>query len=422
MVHAAIASEVEPQPALRPSRPLTSRRWLLLALVIGAGVLNYADRQVIAVLKPVIELDLHWTDADYGRLASLFQLAAAVAFLFTGEIVDRLGVKWANPIGVAAWSAAAMAHGWARSIVQFSLARAALGASESMGTPSAIKTVGALFTPAQQSSAIGFSNAAGNLGAIVTPLGVPLIALALGWRSTFVVLGALGFVWVAGWILATRGLEGASPAARPASGVLRAYGAMLRDRRTWAIAGAKALSDQVWWLLLFWTPDFFHRTFGLGLRQLGPPLAVIYACAAVGSIAGGYATTRLLAKGVSPGKARKGVMLVCALLVTPAPLALHVGSYWAAVGLIGLLLAAHQGFSVNLFALIADVSPPERVGTLTGFGALCGNLAGMGILFLAGELLTRGYGYAPLLLIAASSYLLAIGWIQLLLPKLNGAR
>jgi ACS family hexuronate transporter-like MFS transporter len=174
--------------------------------------------------------------------------------------------------------------------------------------------------------------------------------------------------------------------------------------------------------LLFWTPDFFHRTFGLGLRQLGPPLAVIYACAAVGSMAGGYATTRLLAKGVSPGKARKGVMLVCALLVTPAPLALHVGSYWAAVGLIGLLLAAHQGFSVNLFALIADISPPERVGGLTGFGALCGNLAGMGILFLAGELLAGGYGYAPLLLIAASSYLLAIGWIQLLLPKLKGAR
>ncbi len=397
-------------------------RWrtLILTLVILAGVLNYVDRQAIAVLKPVIEKDLHWTDSDYGRLASLFQFAAAVGFLFAGRIVDRLGVKWANPVGVAAWSLAAMSHGFARGIVQFALARAALGFTESMGTPSGIKTIASLFSPSQRAAAIGVSNAAGNVGAIVTPLFVPLLALAWGWRAAFLAIGAMGFLWVALWLAATARLcLAAAPGADASAAAPEGFsGSILRDRRTWAIAGAKAMSDQVWWLLLFWTPDFFHRVFHLGLAQLAAPLAVIYGCAATGSVLAGFISTRLIRGGVSVGKARKGAMLVCALLVTPAPLALQAHSPWVAVGLIGLLLAAHQGFSVNLFALVADIVPPASVGRVTSFGSLCGNLAGMTIVFVAGELLTRGAGYAPLLAIAAVSYLLGLGWLQLLLPRL----
>ena len=393
------------------------RRAIILTLVIVAGVLNYVDRQIIAVLKPVISLDMHWTDADYGRLATLFQFAAVVAYMFTGRLVDRLGIKWANPIGVAAWSVAAMSHGAARSFVQFAAARVALGATEAMGTPTGIKTIASLFTPAQRAGAIGISNAAGNVGAIVTPLIIPAVALSFGWRASFVFVGAVGIAWAVAWLFAARHLPRSAdvtPAPRNEGGA----GTILADRRTWAIAGAKALSDQVWWLLLFWTPDFFHRQFGLGLAQLGPPLAVIYGCAAAGSIAAGLVSTRLIRAGVSIGRARKGAMLVCALLVTPAPLALHVHGYWAAVGLIGLMLAAHQGFSVNLFALVADIVPAERVGRVTSFGSLCGNLAGMAIVFAAGELLARGYGYEPFFLVAAASYLLGIGCIQLLLPRL----
>jgi len=400
-------------------------RWLILTLVILAGVLNYVDRQAIAVLKPVIEADLHWTDSDYGRLASLFQLSAAVGFIFAGRIVDRLGVKWANPVGVVAWSLAAMSHGLARSLPQFSLARAALGFTESMGTPSGIKTIASLFSAEQRAAAVGISNAAGNVGAILTPLFVPTLALAFGWRSAFLVIGAAGLGWATLWLIATARMTIAAqpppadgPAAGSAPGAAAFSGSILRDRRTWAIAGAKALSDQVWWLLLFWTPDFFHRLFGLGLAQLGAPLAVIYGCAAVGSIAAGLVSTQLIRRGVRIGVARKGAMLVCALLVTPAPLALWVHDYWLAVALIGLMLAAHQGFSVNLFALVADIIPAEKVGQVTSFGALCGNLAGMAIVFAAGELLTAGVGYLPFFIVAACSYLLGVAWIQWLLPKL----
>jgi len=195
-------------------------------------------------------------------------------------------------------------------------------------------------------------------------------------------------------------------------------GSILRDRRTWAIAVAKGLSDQVWWLLLFWTPDFFHRVFGLGLARLAAPLAMVYGCAAAGSVIAGLVSTALLTRGVRVGVARKGALLVCALLVTPAPLALNAHSYWLAVALIGLMLAAHQGFSVNLFALVADIVPADKVGRVTSFGSLCGNLAGMGLVFAAGELLSRGAGYGPLLVVASVSYLLAVAWIQLLLPRL----
>ncbi len=395
-----------------------ARRWLLLALVITAGVINYVDRQIIAVLKPVIEVDAGWSDQDYGTLASLFQFSAALAFVVTGPIIDRLGVKWANPLGVVAWSVAAMAHGWARSFVQFAACRVALGATEAMGTPTSIKTIATVFPPNQRSLGYGLSNGAATAGAIVTPLLIPAVAAAVGWRGAFVVAGSLGLGWALAWLAVTHRLT-LEPPPEAVKGGPPAYGLVIRDRRTWAIAIAKALSDQTWWLLLFWAPDFLHRTFGLGVSELGVPLAIVYACSAVGSIGAGWISTRLLDRGYSVNAVRKGSMLVSALLVVPIPLALYTDHLWQAVALLGLTLAAHQGFSVNLFALIADVTPPAKVGTVTSFGALVGNLAGMNILFWAGVLLARGYGYLPLFLVAAVSYLLGLAWIQLLLPRLE---
>jgi MFS transporter, ACS family, hexuronate transporter len=392
-------------------------RWLLLGLVISAGILNYMDRQVIAVLKPMIETNLGWSDEDYGTLASIFQFSAALAFIATGWIVDRVGVRWANPLGVFAWSIAAMAHGWARNMAQFVVCRVALGATEAMGTPSAIKTIAAIFSPNQRSVGYGLSNAAGNLGAIVTPVVIPFVALAWGWRAAFVIVGLLGVVWAALWLLVTRGMHFEAAPAAVTSEPDR--GSMLRERRTWAIAIAKLLSDQTWWLLLFWMPDFFHRRFGLGVAQLGAPLAVVYLCAALGSLAGGSVPARLLNRGLALNRVRKGALLVSALLVTPIPLALFTPDYRVATLVLGVALAGHQGFSTNLFALIADVVPRAKVGTVTSFGALVGNLGGMTILYVAGVLLARGYGYLPLFLVASVSYLLALGWIQLLLPRLE---
>ena len=413
-------AEIAEDAGAAPGGLLERRRWWLLGLVMLAGILNLVDRQVISVLKPLIQADLHWSDVDYGRLASLFQLSAALAFLGVGWIVDRLGVKWAGPAGVFAWSLAAMAHGWAVTLGQFSAVRIALGASEAMGTPTGVKTLGGIFSARTRSLAFGFSNGVSSIGAIVTPLFLPLMGLALGWRGVFFFVGVLGFVWVAAWLAATRGLRFDNP--QPAGSRLPTLGGikvLLGDRRTWGIAGAKVLSDQIWWLLLFWAPDFFHRVYGVDVAHLGPPLAVAYTGSALGSILAGWAGTQALARGYSLNTVRKSVMLVSALMVTTIPLALQTHNLWIAAGLLAVTMAGHQGFSVSIFATIADITPRSRVGTVTSFGAFCGNLAGMGIVYLAGRILTAGLGYGPLLAIAAVSYLLGLLWLQLWVPRLT---
>jgi ACS family hexuronate transporter-like MFS transporter len=394
-----------------------ARRILLVALLIVAGLLNYADRQIIAVLKPVLQIELHWSDIDYGRMTSVFQLAAALAYLGAGWFVDTLGWRRANPVAVGAWSLAAMAHGFARTTMQFTLVRVALGATEALGAPAAIKTIAVFFKASERSLALGVMNMANNAGAIATPLILPALAEAVGWRASFVVLGGLGLAWVAAWLFTVNGVSGDLASAEPAPPRGGLFAAVLRDRATWAIAGAKTLSDQVWWFLLFWTPDLLHRVFHLDMKAFGGPLAAIYFISAFGALIGGYASGRLIAGGMSVYGARKLTMLVCAVLVIPTPLLLMTQHVWIAVGLLGLTLAAHQGFSTNLFALITDVAPTSRVASVTSVGALFGNLGGMVALQAAGWLLATGFGYAPLLDAVAVAYLLALGWLQLLLPR-----
>lgn len=391
------------------------RRQLLFALALTAGILNLVDRQIIAVLKPTIAADLHWSDDDYGTLAALFQTGAAFGFLAAGWLVDRLGVRRANAFGVAAWSLAAMAHGWARSFSAFMACRISLGASEAMGTPAGIKTMAAIFSPEQRSTGIGLSNAINSIGAILAPLAIPVVAAIWGWRTAFVLAGALGLVWAGAWWLATRGVDFQDTPSGPA----RLDGRPVwREARTWTIAGAKVLSDATWFLMLFWMPDYFHRAFGLAGTELGPPLALAYAGAALGSVLAGTLSSRWISTGGSIDRVRKRVMLVSALAVVPVPLALLAPGAWGAAAVLALALAGHQGFSTSLFGLIADVTPRAKVGRVTGFSAFCGNMGGTAITKIAGLTLAAGLGYGPLFAFAAVSYLLALGLISLGLPRI----
>ena len=289
---------------------LRDRRWIILGFLVAAAIINYADRQVIAVLKPDIQKELGWTDGDYGALASLFQFAAATGLVFAGWLVDRLGIRYANPVGVAAWSLAAMGHALARTLAQFSVVRVALGATEAIGTPMAMKTVSALFDADERSNAIGLSNASTNIGAIVTPLLLAPVAAITGWRAVFLLVGGAGLAWVAAWLLAVRNGSPPETAAEAEAKPQTPYRTLLASRTTWAIIGAKALSDQVWWLLLFWAPDLFHRVFHLTTAQLGVPLAIVYAFAAAGSLFGGAASARLVSRGMTPVRARLIAMLL----------------------------------------------------------------------------------------------------------------
>jgi MFS transporter, ACS family, hexuronate transporter len=401
----------------------TSRRVrrLLVALIFCAAALNYVDRQVLALLKPILQGEFAWDNQDFAHLGSVFQLSAAIALPFVGWFVDRIGVRWGYLIAVGVWSLAGIAHAFATSMQQFVTARAVLAVAESVHTPAAVKSMATYLPIKERSLGIGLMNTAPNVGAILTPILIPPIALAFGWKAAFIVTGALGFVWILFWWPSVRNLEPVQQETVPAAAIRSTvvWSQLFRDRRTWAFVGAKLLVDQVWWFILFWTPDFFHRVFGMGQAQLGWPIAIIYTMAAIGALSSGMLFPRLLDKGYAVDRARKLPMLVYALLILPVPLAITVGSPWTAALIIGLALFAHQGFMTNLFGLAADVVPTPVVATVIALGAVAGNLSGTAIIELAGWSLENGHGYWPMFAICGSAYLLALAWIHFMLPRLR---
>ena len=392
-----------------------------MVFLVAAGFLNGADRQLISLMKPMLQADLGWSDYTYGQMASVFQLAAAFGLIGAGWFVDRVGLRTAFPLGVGAWSLAAMAHGVVHTVGQFTGVRIWLGATEAIGTPATIKAIATFYPPSGRAVALGAMNVYGALGAMLVPILVPVMALTFGWRATFLIAGGVGSIWVLGWMLCSRWIlePVADGSATPAADTRVSVRAVLADRATWAVAGGKVFSDQMYWFLVFWMPDLLRREFGLGLGAVGAPLAVIAGLTALGGLAGGYASSRLLDRGMAPTKARRLVMLACALLALALPTVLHTSNVWIAVSLLCLVMAAHQGFSVNLFALTADITALPRVATTIGVAAFFGNLGGMFVLQASGWMLENHYGYGPLLAFLAVSYLLALAWIQAWLPRVR---
>jgi len=392
-------------------------RRLLIALLFVGTALNYVDRQVLALLKPTLEAEFGWTDQEFAHLGSVFQLSAAFALLAVGWFVDKFGVRLAYGLAVAVWSAAGMAHAAAANVSQFVVARSVLAVAESVNTPAAVKAAATYLPLTQRSFGLGMVNTAPNIGAILTPLLIPPLALAFGWKAAFLVTGGLGFVWLALWIAGTRRLEPVGVAKRAA--LDGNWAQLLTDRRTWTVVGAKALTDCVWWFVLFWSTDFLVKTFGLTQGQVGLPSAVIFALAAVGAFSCGFLFPALLRRGMSINKARKTSMALYAVLILPIPLALQAPSAMAAALIIGLALLAHQGFSTNIFGLAADTVPPARVASVMALGGVAGNLTGTGIIELTGWCLTNGVGYWPMFTIAAGAYLTALLFIHLMQPVIR---
>jgi ACS family hexuronate transporter-like MFS transporter len=401
-------------------------RWSLFTVLCIAGVFNAMDRPIIAILKPDMMADFGWTDSDFGDLAAVTQFSAAFAFLFTGWLVDRLGVNRSMQVGATAWSLAAMAHGWALTTWQVVAARVGLGVTEAVQTPLTIKTVASLFPPDKRSFAFGFATMLAGAGTIAMPFVIPALALAVGWRGALVAGGIGGFISLLAWLWLARGVAQLRHTAVQPS-VLEpehapqadSYGPILMNRQTWAIVVAKALSDMTWWFINFWLADYYRKAFDLSTLELAVPLAIAYAGSGLGALLAGWASTRLLESGWSPNRVRKTVMLASALVVAPLPLVLELNSFWPVAVMIGLVMAGHQGFSLSLFSTITDVVPEAKVGRVTAFGAFMGNMGGVAISLVAGRVLDAGLGFVPLFIFASSSYLVALAWFQWLLPVIR---
>jgi len=445
-----------------PSGRVGYYRWMICTLLLFAAVINYVDRQVIGILKPTLMKEFDWSDERiYASIVFSFQLAYAIGFLFAGKFMDAVGVRRGFAISVSVWSVAAALHGLAGislisgwqipflaldtktgfalvtlsgAAVGLAVARFALGVGEAGAFPASIKTVAEWFPRKERAFATGIFNAGTNVGALLSPLIVPWIAGHWGWEWAFIGTGAIGFFWVAWWISCYREPE-KHPRLKPAElAYIRSdppdpvvkipWRKLLPHRQTWAFALGKFMTDPVWWLYLFWVPDFLNKNYAVGISvsELGPPLITIYLIADIGSVGGGWLSSHFIKKGWTPNKARKITMLICALCVVPVIFAASGVSKWTAILIISVAAAAHQGWSANLFTLTSDMFPRKAVGSVVGIGGMAGAVGGMFIALVVGAILQATGSYLLIFFIAGSAYLFALLVIHLLAPRLQPAK
>lgn len=406
-------------------------RWVVVTLLFFAMTINYVDRQMIGVLKPTLSAEFGWTEQDYANIIFWFQASYAIAYVAFGRIVDRFGARWGYALAFTIWTIGHMAHAGARSLTGFIMARVILGIGEGGGFPGGVKAVAEWFPKKERAFATGLFNAGTNIGAIVTPLVVPAITIAYGWEMAFIITGIASLVWLPLWLIIYRRPRenkyvGAAELAHiesdpPDTGEKIGWLPLLRVKETWAYALGKFMIDPIWWMFLFWLPDFLGKRHGLDLKTFGIPLVIIYLLSDVGSVAGGWMSSKLMQRGVSLNRARKMTMFVCALFALPVGLAAFADQLWVAVLIIGIATAAHQGFSANLYTFPSDVFPRAAVGSVVGIGGMVGAIGGMAMAKYAGYVLDQIGSYTPIFVVAATAYLIALAIVHVLSPRMDAA-
>ncbi|HEX3598948.1 MAG TPA: MFS transporter [Lacipirellulaceae bacterium] len=408
-----------------------SYRWIICALLFFATTINYTDRAVLGVLEPELRNTIGWDGTQYGLINAAFMIAYAFGSLGAGWMMDAIGVRLGFSISLVVWSLTAAAHALAHNTSQFALARFALGLGESGNFPASIKTVTDWFPKKERALATGIFNAGSNMGAIMAPAVVPLLALYWGWHAAFIATGVTGLIWVLFWWPLYRQPE-QHPSVTPSELVyIRSDPAdpiekmrwrdLLPYRQTWAFAIAKFLTDPVWWFYLFWFSPFMNDRFGINLKSIGGPMVTVYVLATIGSIVGGWFSSALLNRGWSTNAARKTALLICALCVVPVSLATQVdrSQPWIAVILVGVAAAAHQAFSANLYTLTSDMFPRQAIGSVVGIGTFAGAMCGAAVQLLAGRLKDITGNYTVMFMIAGSAYIVALLIFHLMVPRLE---
>lgn len=408
----------------------TNFRWVILTLLFFATTINYVDRQVIGLLKPYIEKDLGWSDADYGYIVSAFQLAYGLGLLLSGRLLDKFGTRWGYAFAIGLWSAGGLLHAGVRSLLGFASARAILGLGEAANFPASIKTVAEWFPARDRALVTGIFNSGSSIGAITAPVIVTTITLAMGWKWAFIITGALGFVWIIFWLIfydnpdthkkineAERHyiLQDKQPAPTQTVG----WGALLKLRTTYAICLTRVATDWVWWFFLYWAPDFLSKREGLDLQASVLPLIVIYTMAGLGGVMGGGISSAFIRANRSIDFSRKTAILICGLMALPLFFAASTDSLWVAVLLIGMAGAGHSGFASNIFTVISDLYPKNAVATMTGISGFAGAMGGAVAASIVGLVLEVTGSYLLLFACASSMYLLAWAILKILVPSIK---
>lgn len=400
-------------------------RWLVCGLIFAATTINYIDRQVLSLLKPVLEREFGWSEIDYSNIVMAFSASYAVGYLVFGRIVDWIGTKAGYAVSVFFWSIAAIGHAFVRTTGGFAFMRAFLGISEAGNFPTAIKATAEWFPKRERAFAAGIFNSGTNIGAVVAPLVVPWILGIYGWEEAFIWTGCLGFIWLIFWIVfyeipaRQKRLSKAEydhihsdedekhEEVKPVSWIK-----LLGIRQTWAFLLGKFFSDPVWWFLLFWLPSYFTEVYGVDFKKPNMQLAIIYTACTLGSVGGGYLSSWLIHRGWLVFKARKTSMLLFAVCVMPIMTAQFVGNVWVAVALMSLAVAAHQAWSANIFTTTSDMFPKYAVSSVVGLGGMAGSVGSTLFPLLVGNLLNHykllgniTTGYNILFLVCGFAYL-----------------
>lgn len=440
-------------------------RWTICSLLFFATTINYLDRQVLSLLKPSLEAEFGWTNSQYADIAAAFQFTYAIAMLFAGRIIDKLGTKKGFIWAIVLWSLGAMIHAWAvpigdgllkvlgwvgiisvpASVLGFIFSRMVLAVGESGNFPGAIKATAEYFPKKERSFATGIFNSGANVGAILAPLSVPWIESHYGWEAAFLIVGAVGFIWLIFWLIFYEKPEEQNRMSKEELAYIQAgddvvetnnetalphknipWVKLLGYNQTWSFITGKFLTDGVWWFFLFWLPAFLNDQYGMQKTEIMLPLAVLYSLTMFGSIGGGWFPTYFINKGHEVYAARMKAMFVIALIPLVVLAAQPLGhiTFWIPVLLIGTGASAHQAWSANIFTTVSDLFPKSAIGSVVGMGGMAGGLGGVLITKVAGGLFDHykalGHietGYTIMFAFCALAYLLAWFIMKSLVPK-----
>lgn len=404
-------------------------RWWICGLLLVAMAINYVHRQTIGILKPEMMTEFSLDENGFADIVFWFQVAYAIGYVSFGGIIDRVGARIGYAVAFVGWTVAHIFTGFATNVTQLIVARFALGIGESSSFPASLKAIAQWFPQKERAQAAGIFNAGAAIGAIIAPAVVPLLTAAYGWRSAFVVTGALSLVWVIMWMKVFRAPQEHKSVNAEELQLIESDPAEKTDKvpwvkllfikETWAYALGKFLIDPVWWFYLFWLPGFLRKEHNLSVTEFAPYLIVIYLISDVGSVGGGWLSSSLIKRGVSVNNARKITLLVASLLVLPVLLVSGESNPWMAVLYLGIATAAHQAFSANLYTIPSDTFPKAAVASVIGIGGMVGAVGGMIFTKVVGHVLEETGSYYFLFGIAAVAYLAALGVIHLLSPKLE---
>jgi MFS transporter, ACS family, hexuronate transporter len=419
-------------------------RWTICALVFFATTVNYLDRQVISLLKSVLSEDLNWDDGDYANIEIAFKLFYSFGMLIAGSIIDKLGTKKGYAAATGLWSLAAVGHAFASSTVGFMVARAFLGVTEAGNFPAAIKSTAEWFPKKERALATGIFNSGTNIGAIVAPLTVPVIAVYWGWQWAFILTGLIGFIWLVLWQMYYTSPQDSKKLSKAEYDYIHsdkedeeaekvtekvAWIKLLGYKQTWAFALGKFLTDPIWWFYLFWLPDFLQSQYKLTLMEMTIPVAVVYMISTIGSVGGGYLPMAFINRNWPAFKARKTSMFIFAMFVFPVVFSQKAGeiNMWLAVLVIGIAAAAHQAWSANIFTTVSDMFPKKATASVTGIGGMAGGLGGILLTWAVQKNMFVYYrelgqietAYLIMFWICGGAYLLAWLVMHLLVPKMN---